>query len=351
MDSGAVVLLSRRAASTASPVLAGLFIMMLPRTFRRPLLFSLALFALAFPALADFPPEGRLTVSNYKVKQGEVVVVGIRAPRGVERLEGQFLDRGLCFFPTEEGEYEALAGIDLEDKPGFHEVRVFLMSGDGQTSVLRKAVEVKAGDFPIDKLTVEDSMVEFDDETADRIRDENQRMEMALAVRTGRQFGERFVLPVNGGVSSSFGRRRMYNGKMKAPHSGTDLKAPVSTAIRAAAAGTVVISDAYYLPGNVVLIDHGKGVFTAYYHLKESRVQPDQAVAAGEIIGFVGMTGRVTGPHLHWMGRVAGARIDPMALRRLKLSPAAEGVPEPEPRTSGEPEPPEPEEADRESQS
>ncbi len=308
---------------------------------RNLFLLSLAFCLLALPALAVFPPEGRLTVSSYKVKQGEVVVVGVRAPHGVERLEGQFLERGLCFFPTEEGEYEALAGVDLADKPGFHEVRVFLMSGDGQTTVLRKAVEVKPGDFPIDKLTVEDKMVEFDEETAARIQDENQRVEMALTLRTGRRFGERFVLPVNGGVSSSFGRRRMYNGKMKAPHSGTDLKAPVSSAVRAAAAGTIAISDSCYLLGNVVVIDHGKGVFTGYCHLKESRVQPGQTVAEGEVIGFVGMTGRVTGPHLHWMGRVAGARIDPMSLRRLKLGPPV----------SGEPEPPAPGEADPESQS
>lgn len=315
--------------------------MMPIRQPRIPVLLFLAFCALARPALADFPPEGRLTVSSYKVKQGEVVVVGIRAPRGVERLEGLFLERSLCFFPTEEGEYEALAGIDLADKPGFHEVRVFLISGDGQTTVLRKAVEVKAGDFPVDKLSVEESMVEFDEETAARIQEENRRMEEALAQRTARRFGERFVLPVNGSVSSSFGRRRMYNGKMKAPHSGTDLKAPVSTAVRASAAGTVVLCDAYYLPGNVVVIDHGKGVFTGYYHLKEFRVEPGQAVAEGEVVGFVGMTGRVTGPHLHWMGRVAGARVDPMTLRRLKLGPPA----------SGEPEPPEPEEADPESQS
>ncbi|MBI4869953.1 MAG: M23 family metallopeptidase [Candidatus Riflebacteria bacterium] len=295
----------------------------------------------AGPARAGFPPEGRLTVSSFKARPGEILVVGVRGCRGVERLEGRFLNRSLSFARSEEGDFEALAGIDLEDKPGFHRVTVYLVSSEGETTLLRKDVEVKPGQFAVDRLTVGENMIEFDEEAEDRIREEQRRMEQALAGRTPRQFGTRFALPVQGQVSSSFGRRRMFNGKLKAPHSGTDLKAPLDTVVRAPAEGTVVLAESQYLPGNVVILDHGCGVLTGYFHLKESRVEPGQVVRPGEPIGFVGMTGRVTGPHLHWMCRVGGARVDPMHLGRLRLAAPS----------TDEPEPPEPEEADPESRS
>ncbi|MBI4867017.1 MAG: M23 family metallopeptidase [Candidatus Wallbacteria bacterium] len=291
------------------------------RTFAHTATTSLALLlALATACPAEFPPEGRLTVSAYKVRQGEVLVVGVRGARGIRHIEGRFLDRLLSFYKTDTGDFESLAGVDLEDKPGYKEVRVHLVSPGGQTLVLRKAVEILEGKFSADKLTVPDKMVDFDEETTARIEDERQRLEAALARHNPRAFGASFALPVAGQLTSSFGRRRILNGKPRSPHSGADIKAPIGAVVKATAAGTVVLAEDQYLPGKMVVIDHGLGIFTGYYHLKEIRVQEGQEVREGALLGFVGMTGRVTGPHLHWMARIGKARVNPLSLRRLRIS-------------------------------
>jgi len=128
-----------------------------------------------------------------------------------------------------------------------------------------------------------------------------------------------FSQPTPGALTASFGMRRIFNGEPRAPHSGLDIKALAGQVVWAPAAGVVVLTGSFFFSGNAVYLAHGEGVVSLFAHLSKVLVQKGQILKAGEPLGEVGMTGRATGPHLHWSLSLNNARVDP----RLFL--AAEG--------------------------
>ena len=166
-----------------------------------------------------------------------------------------------------------------------------------------------------------------------RLRLENQRQvtpgaedeariarEQALIGTAWKAWPEGFVpslefrQPTPGALSSSFGLRRVFNGEPRAPHSGLDIKAPAGQAVRAPAAGVVVLTGDFFFSGNAVFLAHGEGVVSLFAHLSKVSVHKGQVLKAGDQLGEVGMTGRATGPHLHWSLSLNNARVDPRIL-------------------------------------
>ncbi|MGZ3688040.1 MAG: M23 family metallopeptidase, partial [Bdellovibrionota bacterium] len=126
-----------------------------------------------------------------------------------------------------------------------------------------------------------------------------------------------FQMPVKSAITSAFGSKRIYNGELKNFHPGVDLKAPMRTRIRAAAPGVIVMAKNLYYTGNTVMIDHGYGVITLYAHMSKLKVKKGQLVRSGQLLGLSGMTGRVTGPHLHWQAVIHHVKINPLDLTKV----------------------------------
>ena len=120
-----------------------------------------------------------------------------------------------------------------------------------------------------------------------------------------------FIPPVDGRLSSLFGLKRFFNNQPKNPHSGLDIAAPAGTPIQAPASATVINTGDYYYNGNTVFLDHGQGLISGYFHMTEIKVKAGQQLKQGDIIGTVGATGRVTGPHLHWNVYLNRTKVDP----------------------------------------
>ena len=200
-------------------------------------------------------------------------------------------------------------------------------AGGKKTTAAPQAATLGIGvydkDRPVQKLTVDKKYVDPPAAQMERIKADRELVRKTLAAYTPeRLWTLPFDRPVPGDVSSLFGLKRVFNGQPRGLHRGLDLRGTEGTPIVACADGRVALTGDLYFSGNVVYINHGEGVFTAYLHMSKILVTKDQAVRKGEVIGLVGATGRVTGPHLHLSLLVQGVSVDPQPLLQ---APRADG--------------------------
>ncbi|HET6900419.1 MAG TPA: peptidoglycan DD-metalloendopeptidase family protein [Vicinamibacteria bacterium] len=272
----------------------------------------LALAAAAPPPVCD---PARARVSASAPLQGGVVLLELETEDGGSPPAATWNGKALPFWRDDApGPWRALVGIDLDTRPG--DARVVVERGLGAACAV--VVSVKAASFEEDHLTVPQRFVELSPADQARAAREASQLAAVFRARTAeRLWHGAFQVPIEDGRrSSSFGRRRILNGQPRSPHTGVDLGAPSGTPVHAMQAGRVVLDADLFFSGRTIVLDHGLGVFSLYGHLSESRVEPGRAVAAGEVIGLVGATGRVTAPHLHWAVRIGDARVDGLDLVR-----------------------------------
>lgn len=254
-------------------------------------------------------------------RQGDPVVVYLAGLRDAQTVEGSLGAQPLTFFPYGEG-YAALAGIDLEVKPGRLAWRIGVVNERGAPVRAAGALQVRSRKFPVQRLTLPKAMVDLDAPTLKRVEEESKRLRTVYETATPeRLWRGRFVKPV--GITDpgeGFGARRIINGRPRAPHAGVDYTADAGTPVVAANAGRVALVAEYFFPGRLVILDHGHGLFTLYFHLGRVDVQEGDRVERGQVIGAVGATGRASGPHLHFAAHLRLARIDPSALLTLPFS-------------------------------
>jgi murein DD-endopeptidase MepM/ murein hydrolase activator NlpD len=290
----------------------------------RIVLIGLALLGLG-PRAATVADSTRVSVAPPSPQPGDVVLLQVTGAPPDARVEWD--GRALALFPTPGG-LAALVGIDLDVRPGRIRWRVVpaRAAKDGAT-LAAGVVRVQSRTFPTQALTLPKGMVDLDAATIARVESERQELKAALAAGAAeRLWRGPFRIPVEGGrPTGGFGLRRILNGQPRGPHSGYDWGAPAGTPVVAANAGRAALVGEHFFAGHNVVVDHGLGLFTLYYHLSEARVTPGEPVAAGQVIGTVGATGRVTGPHLHFAVLLDGARVDPESL--LGLSPPEEQAP------------------------
>jgi murein DD-endopeptidase MepM/ murein hydrolase activator NlpD len=213
--------------------------------------------------------------------------------------------------------WRALAGIDLEQTAGLATVDVESIGPSGSVRASR-ALTVLPKRFTVRTLTVQPEFVNPPASAQQRIDAERAFLKTVYSISAPEPLWHGpFVRPVPGEANSRFGTRSQFNGELRSPHAGTDFLSGSGTPIKAPNAGKIVAARDLYFSGNTVIIDHGQQVYSMLAHLSRIDVREDESVEAGQIVGLVGATGRVTGPHLHWALRVSGARVDPLSALAL----------------------------------
>jgi len=259
---------------------------------------------------------------------GEVVRFEVGTSLEIVAVSGTFQGASLAFDRASQTTggpvWIAWGVIPLDAAPGPATYRLSAKPASGPPLASDGELVISAKTFPEQRLTVESKFVNPPPSAAKRIEREKKRLGAIYARRTTLPPPvSPFVRPVPGEPTSEFGTRRIFNGEPRAPHPGIDLHAASGTPVLASGPGRVALATDLYYSGGTVIVDHGGGLFTVYAHLSKIVAKEGATVAAGELVGLSGATGRVTGPHLHWGARVGESIFDPRAL----LDPRLFGIP------------------------
>jgi murein DD-endopeptidase MepM/ murein hydrolase activator NlpD len=262
-------------------------------------------------ALLPAPAGIEITARSRAIQPGEIVVLSIVAPEAATVVHVHAFGHDVAAYRDGDRQWRALVGIDLDVKPGTYPVTVDAGSAARATYDLR----VRRRVFRTRRLTVNEAFVTPPPSEEERIAREAALLAgVWRAPAAERLWSDAFVRPVPQEANSAFGTRSIFNGKPRNAHGGADFLSPAGTPIHAPNAGRIAVARLLYFSGNTVIIDHGLGLFSMLAHLSAIDVREGDRVASGQLIGRVGATGRVTGPHLHWAVRASDARIDPLSL-------------------------------------
>ena len=262
----------------------------------------------------------RISASPAQPQPGAIVRLTVTAPAGADpvlSIRGALAEEPLHFIRASGATWHAIGGIPV-DKEGLLFANAVVQRASGKTEIARVRFDLPKLPPPVSQpLEVDSSFTRpLDAATLARIDRENAR-----AREVGRVAHERpplwtasFIKPRTSVITSEFGSGRVFNGQVTARHLGVDFRGAVGEPIRAANRGVVALVDNFFLAGNVVYIDHGGGVVTSYFHMSKPLVHVGETVKRGQVIGLVGSTGRVTGPHLHWAARYGANTVNPLDL-------------------------------------
>lgn len=246
-----------------------------------------------------------------------VITVKVPVPLQGKPVTGEFEGMELPFFKdSPDGSvYRAVLGVPYDHKPGPTSVKV-KVGDSAETSAL---FIVEPGDYDSETLKVDGRRVQ-PQKPKDLARIRREQAEIGEVYRTvtpRKYWSGPFSLPLDAKFTSKFGTKRVYNGIQKSAHLGLDFKAAVGTPIHAPAPGKVVMAKNLFFTGNTVILDHGYGVLSLYAHLDKLKVRKGVEVKTGKVLGLSGMTGRVTGPHLHWMAIIHKQKVNPFGFTQV----------------------------------
>ena len=282
------------------------------------------------PSTHDCGHSVTLHLSTPEPTQGSLLLLELRSStQAVTEIKATWDNREIPFWQEPRADekspdvWRALLGVDLELKPETYPLTLTAKTESAEEVPCSATIDVKEGTFATESLKVAPNFVEPNPEQLARAEAERQRLRAIFATITpDRLWDGSFHYPLAGVTTGgNFGKRRILNGKAGAPHGGVDFPALAGTPVYAPQRGRVVLAEPLYFSGNTVVLDHGLGLYTFYAHFESISVQPGDLVDTGALLGKVGATGRVTGPHLHWAATVNRARTDPLQLISLLGTP------------------------------
>lgn len=257
-------------------------------------LFAFSLSALALPESSNVP--------------GGVVVLPLGSVSAIANKPQAWFEDKPVLVTAENGQWYAVVGLPLDAEPVMHELKIQI-----GLDTMQQPFDIRPKAYPEQYVTLKDtSKVDLSPKDLARAEREIAAItELKQHWRAAPDTDLDFMLPAKGELGGRFGARRFFNGQMRKPHSGLDVRADSGQPVMASAAGVVLAVEDYFFNGRTVFVDHGNGLITMYCHLKRFNVKVGQKVRKGQRLGLVGQTGRASGPHLHWSVVLNGVMVDP----------------------------------------
>ncbi len=260
-----------------------------------------------------------INISESTIKNGKTVLIEFDKNNNIKYNEVTVDKQNYKIFnnPVNQKKMYALIPISYYEKPRDVEAKLTYKEKNKNVS---KALffRIEDGKYEKETIKVSNSKVNLNKKDKKRAAKEyKEAMDIYNTVTTKSYISSDFTVPMDSIVTSSFGKARVYNDTLKGYHSGTDFRADVGTPIKACNDGVVVLAKDRFYSGGSIIIDHGQGIYTCYFHMSKFNVKKNQKIKKSQIIGLSGKSGRVTGPHLHFSARVNGVQVDPIQLMSL----------------------------------
>ncbi len=248
------------------------------------------------------------------VSPGDPFLIRITGLSNTSHPAASFAGRKLIFVTCGDDCSMAVCAADLALKPGRY--RIMVTAGKRKR---RATITIRCHVPAVMHITLPPDKVTLSPDDMQRVEREENLLKTLWIEQIDKKWDGNFLLPLQNEVSTQFGVKRVINDKKVSFHRGIDIRGKEGEGVRASNSGTVVLAEELYFGGNTLVISHGKGIFTVYMHLDSFVTNKGKDVAKGEIIGFVGSTGRSTGPHLHFGVKVQDASVNPVSFMNLKL--------------------------------
>ena len=271
-----------------------------------------------------------LKLSAPSSSQGSLLLLEVRSRKHLTEITAEWNSKNVPFWQVHSAATDAskvpstdlrqaMLGVDLEKAPGTYPLLIHVQAVGGKPASCTIQIPVRSGRFATERLQVSKEFVEPSPEQIQRANEERDKLRAIFGQVTPEKLWDGdFHVPLDGVTTGgNFGKRRVLNGNPGSPHSGVDFPALMGTPIHAAQSGRVALAQELFFSGNTVVVDHGLGIYTFYGHLSEIDVKDGDELQSGQVLGKVGATGRVTGPHLHWGLTVGRARVNPLQLVKI----------------------------------
>ncbi len=260
-------------------------------------------FFILFEVLPVCPTEIRITPPD--IFPGDVVLIEV--VNTSSKPTCQFNDRNIPFYLQTNKVYRCLIGIPCTLPPDKY--RLFIYHKGEKKSFV---IVIKKKDFPVREIRLSKNKQAILKKP--EVKNETKVIKETVKVESKKKFFYgKFILPVEGKISSEYGVRRYLNKRFLWAHKGVDIVCPVGTIVKSSNTGKVIlVKDDFLLYGKTVIINHGQGVYSIYLHLSKVKVEEDNVVEKGDVIGYSGSSGLSTGPHLHWGIYLHGVAVDPL---------------------------------------
>ncbi len=284
---------------------------------RRKTVFIRVVAVVLIPFLLFAKGELLVDISSQQTANAKTILIDLYPNHPIQKAYVAFLGKRYPFFkrPDQSG-YYAFIPTSYYQKP--LQTKATIVTIDSRKHYISVPIKIQDAHYKKESLKVNPSKAHFNTTAKIRIAKELKEAKKIYNTYTPKLYiHQPFILPLHSKITSAFGNKRLFNGTLKSYHSGTDFRAKTGTPITATNRGRVVLVKNRFFAGNSVIIDHGQGIYSGYYHLSKFAVKVGDMVEQGQVIGYSGATGRVTGPHLHFTFHIGGKCVDPLQFVEL----------------------------------